>query len=178
MTASDRILARRYAAALFLCATGAREEDRTAAELREAVRAVAPRMALFRHPKVPVSQKREMLRKELGDRVSGRTLRWLELLVEKKRFNLLPQAASDFAGLLDEARGTVRASVRSAFELDARQTQELSRRLEAFGGKKVLLSAGVDEGLLAGMVVRMGDWVLDSSLQGELRRLRERLAAA
>jgi F0F1-type ATP synthase delta subunit len=36
----------------------------------------------------------------------------------------------------------------------------------------------VDESLLAGMVVRMGDWVLDSSLQGELRRLRERLAAS
>lgn len=176
MTSSDRILARRYAAALFLSAAVAGEEERTAAELREAARALGPRMAQFRHPKTPVSRKRDALREELGNRVCSRTLRWLELLVEKKRFDLLPQAASDYGKLLDESRGTVRAEARTAFELDAPQSQELARRLEAFAGKKVLLSAAVDPGLLAGMVVRMGDWVLDSSLQGELRRLRERLA--
>jgi len=178
MTSSDRILARRYAAALFLSAAQAREEDRTAAELQEAVRVLVPRMAVFRHPKTPVPQKREALRKALGGRVLPRTLRWLELLVEKKRFSLLAQAATDYGELLDEARGTERASVRTAFELDVRQAEELSRRLEAFGGRKVLLSAAVDKALLAGMVVRMGDWVLDSSLQGELRRLRERLSDA
>ena len=178
MTASDLILSRRYAAALFLSAAGAREEERTAAELREALRVLAPRLALFRHPKVPVPQKRGVLREELGGRVCARTLRWLELLVEKKRFHLLQEMAADYDRLLDEARGTARASVRSAFELDDRQARELSRRLEAFGGGRVLLSSTVDESLLAGMVVRMGDWVLDSSLQGELRRLRERLAAS
>lgn len=176
MNSNDRILARRYARALFQSA--GKEGEALRQELAEAVKALRGRLDAFRHPLAGPERKRSLLRAALGGRASALTTKFLELLIAKKRFDLLPAIAADFSRLLDERNGLVRAQVKSAAELAPREAQALQRQLAKFSGKEVALEVRVAPELLAGVVVRLGDWVLDASVQGKLRRLGRELAAA
>lgn len=178
MQLNDRVLARRYASALYQSAVGAKEEDKVGADLAKAARALSDKMAVFHHPRVSPADKKALLKGELGDSVSKAVLRFLELLVEKKRFGLLPAMAGDYARLCDEGRGIVHAAVRSAGPLGAVESKLLSEKLGAFLGKKVALDVKEDPELLAGVLVRVGDWVFDGSLKGKLRALGARLAGS
>jgi F-type H+-transporting ATPase subunit delta len=77
--------------------------------------------------------------------------------------------------MLDAQRGTVRAHVRSAGRLGEAEQRRLTDDLRKFSGKEVILDVKESPELLGGVVVRMGDWVLDGSLQGKLRRLAAQL---
>lgn len=95
------------------------------------------------------------------------------LLRRKKRLVLGPSIASFFRELRDEELGIVRATVRTAVPLDeaqrARITDQLSR---AAGGGRVELESEVDPALIAGVVIRVGDRLIDGSTRTRLRRLR------
>lgn len=177
MQLSDRALARRYATALYLAA-GAKEAEAVGAELARVARALSGSMAAFRHPRTSTADKKTALATELGGSVSRLTLRFLELLIEKKRFAILPALAGDYQRLCDEGRGIVHASVRTARPLSELEAKLLAERLGGFLGKRVALDVKEDPELMAGASVRVGDWVLDGSLKGKLRALGARLAGA
>lgn len=172
MQISDHTLSRRYARALFLSAAGAAEEDRVVASLGAAYRGLLDKMPVFKHPGIAAAEKKALLRRILGDGAPRRTVAFLELLIDKKRFGLLPHLAADLARLADERKGIVHATARSAAELAPEELAALKDRLEAFCGKKVAVEVKLDPELLAGAVVRMGDWVFDGSLQGRIKRLK------
>lgn len=172
MRLSDRSLALRYATA-FVLACG-RDAEKAVPELQQAERALAPSMALLRHPRLSCGQRKVLLGKALGE-VSRPTRRFLELLVDKKRFGLLSQIAGDAGRVLDLRRGLLRAEVVSAQALAPEELKALKDRLAGFSGRSVELGVKVDEELLAGLTVRLGDWTLDGSLKGRLRRIRQRL---
>ncbi|HBL18063.1 MAG: ATP synthase F1 subunit delta [Elusimicrobia bacterium GWA2_69_24] len=176
MKTSDRLLARRYARAFYQSAAPSGAAEAACAELRAAAEALAGREGEFSHPRVGVPAKKELLRQVLGKTVSAPTLRFLDLLVEKKRFGLLPQAAACLEDLCDEGRGVAHAAVRAAAPLSEEEVGRLGRKLGAFAGKTMVLDVQTDPELLGGVVVRLGDWVFDASLRGRLRRLQGILA--
>lgn len=174
MNMNDRVLARRYALALYQSAVDAKEEKSVAEELSAASHALSSMMGTFSHPRVSLEDKKGRLRDVLDGKFSKRTLRFLELLIEKKRFSLLPHMAVDLGKIYDEGRGVVHASVRAASDLDDGERRTLTERLAGFIGKTVVLDLRVDETLLGGAVVRVGDWTIDGSLKGKLKNLRAR----
>ena len=70
-------------------------------------------------------------------------------------------------------RGAVRASVRSAGPLSAEDSRRLRKCLEAFSGCVVEMEVSEEPELLGGVAVRLGDWVMDSSLKDRLQSLKE-----
>ena len=177
MKPSDRLLALRYAKALFAAAEKAGRTDKVRQDLASAVRGLRDRMRALQHPLVPVESKKKAVRQALPS-LDPVAAGFLDLLVEKKRGGLLAVVAAAFEKVLDQQRGTVRAQVRSALPLADPEKERLSRVLERFSGKKVQLEVRQDPGLIGGVVVRLGDWVLDASLAGRLGRLRENLGAS
>ncbi|MBI4423498.1 MAG: ATP synthase F1 subunit delta [Elusimicrobia bacterium] len=176
MQSSDRAVARRYAAAFFQSAgPGAGEKLRQ--ELAEAFRALGPKLDVLRMPTVAPNVKKELAATAAGG-VSAQTLSFLKLLIDKKRIGLLPVIVADFGRLLDESAGRLRAQVRAASELSPAELETLAKKLRAFTGKDVVLEIKTDPELLGGAVVRMGDTVLDGSIQGQLKRLAARLIEA
>jgi len=173
MAQAGRTLAARYARALFACACARREEEAVAADLQGCAAALGQALPLLRDPRVPAAQKKSLVRSGLEGRASGLTADFLELLIDKKRFDLLPLAAEDYARLLRRKRGVVQARVRVARPLSEADRRRLSVRLEIFAGTGVELEVAQDPELLGGMDVRLGDWVLDSSLRGQLQSLKE-----
>ena len=173
MQASDRVLAGRYASALFQAAAVKGEDQKVSADLGVARDLLLDAAAPLQHPRVSVADKKKLLRARLEGRVGATTLRFLELLIEKKRYELFVMIASVYARLAADKRGVAKAVVRTAAPLsdDARKT--LAARLKTFAGKDVELEIKEDPELIGGIAVKIGDWVLDSSLRGQLRRMRE-----
>lgn len=176
MNASDRLLAQRYARALFEAALAANEAEQVRQELSEAGRKLRDQASLLSHPLLPLEQKTDLIGKTLGS-LTPSTKKFLALLLTKKRWGLLSVATAAYDKHLDEHLGIVRAQVRSAVELPEAEKERLRAGLERFTGKKVQLEVRVDSELIGGFTVRMGDWVLDSSFSHALTRMREALVA-
>jgi F-type H+-transporting ATPase subunit delta len=98
------------------------------------------------------------------------------LLAERGRIDHLPEIVAAYRELVDEDLGQARASVRTAVALTETQRKELGGRLERTLGKRVLIEEHVDPTLLGGFVAQVGSFILDGSLDGQLARMRERLA--
>ncbi|MDO8757431.1 MAG: ATP synthase F1 subunit delta [Elusimicrobiota bacterium] len=173
MQASDRVLAGRYAAALFQAASTKGEEQKVQADLGSARELLLGAMSALRHPRVPPASKKKLLHDAIGDKVGATTLNFLNLLVDKKRFELMVMVTAVYAKLAAEKRGAAKAQVRTAKPLSSDELKTLAAKLKNFSGKEIELDVKEDPELIGGIAVKIGDWVLDSSLRGQLRRLKE-----
>ena len=100
------------------------------------------------------------------------------LLRRKSRLALGPSIASFFRELVDEERGVARATVTTAVDLDAERRAALERRLGEQTGRRVSVETRVDPAIIGGLVVRIGDRLLDGSTRTRLRHLRTQLERA
>ena len=173
MQAAARTLASRYARALFSCAREHGEEAAVGADLEASSLALSEAGAFFSDPRVAAVEKRKLVQDSLRAKAASLTMDFLELLMGEKRFVLLGLAAQDYAELSRRQRGAVRASVRSAGPLSAEDSRRLRKCLEAFSGCVVEMEVSEEPELLGGVAVRLGDWVMDSSLKGRLQSLKE-----
>ncbi len=175
MQSSDRALASRYGRALFQAASAKSEEGRVQEDLLGAARAILDLQPVLRHPRVSAAGKKARLETVLSSRVSALTLKFLKLLIDKKRFNLLPAVVAEMGRLIAEKRRLVLARVRTAQALSPEAQRKLKAGLAGFTGKNVEMEIKEDPELIGGLVVRLGDWVLDSSLRGQLKKMGEAL---
>jgi F-type H+-transporting ATPase subunit delta len=97
------------------------------------------------------------------------------LLLEKDRLNQFDWICTHYERMADEHLGRITAQVTTAVELDAEQYQAVKQKVATATQKDVQLETQVDPSILGGMIVRINHTVLDGSLQGQLRRLRQEL---
>ena len=111
--------------------------------------------------------------------VTEKQLNVFRLLRRKTRLSLGPSVASYIRELADEERGVLRAVVTTAVELDADRLERVRQRIvETTGRNRVELETRVDPAILGGMVVRIGDQMLDGSTRARLQELRSSLERA
>ncbi len=99
----------------------------------------------------------------------------LAVLQQRRRLGSLPDIVQSYLQLADEQAGLIQASVASAVPLSDNQAQALKGELERLTGRKIALDRHHEPGLLAGVVARIGDHVIDASLKGRLEELAQRL---
>lgn len=99
----------------------------------------------------------------------------LGVLLTRGRLNALPEIARRFTELADEQAGVLQASVASAVPLSDQQVQSLRSELERLTGCKIALEKQHEPALLAGVVARVGDHVIDASLRGRFEELAQKL---
>jgi len=103
------------------------------------------------------------------------TANFLFLLAEKDRLGYLPGIQSTYAAFLDEAQGVVRGKMTTAIALADTRQKDITSTLEKKSGKKLVLSYDVDPAILGGIVLKVGDKVLDASLRAQLHVLKEQI---
>lgn len=174
-------IARNYADALLTLARTAGDPTGWGAAVSALGDAVAGE-ATLRHfleaPQVSAAQKNAVLAKALGGTVAPTFVRFVQKLVTNRRQMLLPAIATEYHNLLDEAEGRVHARVTVSREQDAAGREAIGAALSAALKKTVVPHVTVDARILGGVVVRVGDTVMDGSVRRRLARLRDRLVAA
>jgi len=125
------------------------------------------------------SIKKEQLTKLMEDICSdklddtGRNL--VKVLMENRRLGLMPEIARQFETKRAEAEGTIEAEMVSAFDVTDAQLKSISDALQKRLGRKVSLTARVDNDLIGGALVRAGDIVIDGTVSGRLEMLSNAL---
>lgn len=105
-------------------------------------------------------------------------LNMARLLVQKGRTRLAPGIAIEFRRLADESQGIVHASAVTAVPLTEAEREALITRLQAETGKRIVLETSVDPALIGGLVIQIGDRMVDSSTRAKLHALHENLVGA
>ncbi len=171
------ILARRYAKALF--AVG-KENDAYEA-YNDTLQGIAglytttPEVAdALTNPLYPVDVRMKVMAGLIDSiKVDKVLANFLNLLVEKKRAEFLPEIAEEFKIMVDDAKNISHGTVISAVELSSDMQAKVQATLEKLTGKKVELSTSVDPSLIGGIVAKVGDLVLDGSIRTQLAGLKD-----
>lgn len=173
--------ARRYAQALFMLSLERNEVDAIADGLHEVAQVAAGSpdlMNVLHHPRITRARKKDVLSKIFAGGIRPDIEHFLFLLVEKDRAIIIPQVASEFRRLLDEHRREMDAEAVSAVALTSAQEEALLNRLQTATGYKVRLKTSVDESILGGLIIRLGDKLIDGSVRASLQLMREQLKQA
>ncbi|WP_169562080.1 F0F1 ATP synthase subunit delta [Sneathiella chinensis] len=169
-------IAGRYATALFDLASDAKQVDAVAADLatiRTSLEESADLATLVRSPLIGRDdQARAMtaVLEKLG--VSDLVRRFVGTVAQNRRLFALADMIEGFGRLVAAERGEVVAKVVSAKKLTVKQTEALSKTLKASIGSDVSIEAEVDEGLIGGLVVKVGSRMVDTSIRTKLQNLK------
>ena len=171
------ILAQRYAKAIF---TIGQDQDKYEEYLEvlqgaSALYTETPEVAdALTNPLYPMEVKEKVMTDVVAsmgvDEVMGN---FLNLLVQKKRAEILPEIADAYKAMVDEAKNISHGSVISAVELSDELKNNIQAVLEKLTGKKVELTTSVDPSIVGGMVAKVGDLVLDGSIKTQLAGLKD-----
>jgi F-type H+-transporting ATPase subunit delta len=96
-------------------------------------------------------------------------------MIRRGRPGAIDRMLERFGELVRRERGIALAEVRSALPLDEKEHDAIAKRLRALTGGKVEMNVVVDEALIGGIAVRIGDMLYDASVRSRLERLRARL---
>jgi F-type H+-transporting ATPase subunit delta len=173
-------IARVYAEALFGAAKDAGKLDAIREQLAQVADALESNRELqvfFFSPYFSSAEKRE----GIGRAISGaepELLNFLELLVEKHRMPVLFRIRRRFEELWAEENRRLDVTVTSAVELDPAVVESVGKEIEKQTGQKVELTTRVDDAILGGIVLQVGNMVLDASIRNRLEKLRKSVAQA
>ena len=176
----DATIARNYADALLTLSRKAgdpRGWGRLLQDVADSVQADRTLRLFLESPRVSAEQKNEVLAKALQDRAPRLFVRYLQTLVKKGRQMLLPEIATEFHALLDEVEGRVHAHVTVARPASDADREVITRQLTKTLGMDVVPHFTVNPAILGGVVVKVGDRVMDGSVRRRLGLLRGRLIA-
>jgi F-type H+-transporting ATPase subunit delta len=171
--------AKRYAEAAYLIA----REDGSEETWSEGLAAMAKlfgddqAQAFLENSRVPPADKARLVDSALAG-TSPLVLNLARLLLRRGKAALAPQIREAFQELLDEAKGISHATVTSAVPLTADDMKAVTQRLSDIAGGAVVIDTRVDGAILGGLVVRIGDRLIDGSTKSKLIALKRQLAGA
>jgi len=169
---------RRYAEAAFEIALrdGTVEEWRSQVDQAAATLDEAGLGDVLANPATPLDQRLEVA-EQVFARLAGPVRNLVLVMVRRNRIEQLPRVAAEFRRLDDQRNHLSHATATSAAPLGDAEIQAITARLEEMTGGRVALETAVDPDLLGGIIVRVGDRLIDGSVRGRLERLRNRLAS-
>src|SRR3954468_6833772 len=173
-------IARVYAEALFEVAREKGKLDAIRDQLGQFVDVLAGDRDLqifFFSPYFSSEEKREGLERAVWG-AEPELINFLELLIDKHRMPVIFRLRAKFDELWAEENRLLEVRLTSAVELDPQIVERVGAEIERQTGHKIDLESTVDEGILGGLVLRVGNMVLDASLRNKLEKLRKEVAQA
>ncbi len=175
--ASRQHLGTVYAKALLGAAEKAGQADEVVGELEAIVSDVLNKLPqldeIMKTPRLTHEERLPMLDKAFGGRVSGTTLTFLKVISKHGRLDCVRAIARAARKQLNAARGRVEVRVETAYPLSNPVRERINGRLRELLGREVDLTTDVNEDLIGGLVVRVGDTVYDASIAARLKRMEQ-----
>lgn len=177
--ASRGTSARRYAEAVFEIAVEGNTLDAWSRDLQTFADFVAEAdiARVLASGRVPRSEKLRLLSAGLEAAISPLAMNLARLLESRDKVHLAPGIRDAYQGMADEHSGVAHAVVTTAVPLSDEDRRVVAARLSEMTGKRVDVTAAVDEKIIGGVVARIGDQLIDGSTRTRLVALKRRLAA-
>ena len=171
------ILAKRYAKALFAVS----REEGTSDAYRETLNVLGDFLGTY--PESMDALTNLLYPMELREKVMAQLVKalqadqymtnFLNLVVQKRRADILPEIGAQFQALVDADQNVSRGRVIAASEISGALQAKVQTALENITGKKVILTAEIDPAIIGGIVAKVGDLVMDGSIKTQLAGLNE-----
>lgn len=169
--------ARRYASAIFDLARSTNSIDAWLRDLNTIESTVIQRgiIETLDNPAIPSSQKQTIIAEGFHDLPLDRR-NLLGLLATRYRAHLIPGIVQAYRQLIDESQGQAVAEVTTAVPLDEDEARLVASRIGKMTGKKIQIQTRIDPSIIGGIIVRIGDKLIDGSISSRLAALRAQLA--
>jgi F-type H+-transporting ATPase subunit delta len=177
---SDDAAAKVYAQALFDAAQSAGVVEPVGRELGDFVAALAASGQLrgvLADPQIDTTAKVRIVA-ELTREAQPLVANVLQLLLQRNRFDIIEELRAAYDALAAVEAAVINVEVTSAVELTAANHKKIAARMEEATGRRVELAERVDPAIVGGLVLRVGDVIVDGSVRSRIRQLRRRLATA
>jgi F-type H+-transporting ATPase subunit delta len=174
----EESIARNYAGVLLTLARKANATDEWASLVNAVASAIEENLVLRRFlaaPQVSAADKNVVLAKAFAGQAPPLFVRFLQKLVSNRRQMLIPEIATEYGNLLDQAEGRVHARVTVARAMSDADQESMRAQLSLALKKTVVAHVAVNPAILGGIVVRVGDTVMDGSVRRRLGVLRARM---
>jgi F-type H+-transporting ATPase subunit delta len=171
-------LAQVYARSLFQAALENGKLDELCEQLGQFADALEQNRELavfFFSPYFSTTEKREAL-DTLLDGADELFVNFLSLLIENHRMPVIFRIRGEYGRLWEEENRTLPVEITSAIALDDATTESLGKTIGERAGRKVTLAARVDPDILGGIIIRVGNSILDASIRNRLEQLRRHVA--
>ena len=130
------------------------------------------------NPLVTRDAKKSVVKDILGEQIDGSTLKFLLLLVDRNRIEVLDSIAKKYLELSYKQESIEIAKITSSIQLSAGQQKEIAEKLKVItGAKQIKLALKVDPNLIGGFTVEIGSQYIDTSIRGQLRQITNLLGA-
>lgn len=174
-----KLISKTYGDALFELALEKKCEDSLFSEAEEVLKALSENpdfSKLMNHPKILKEEKLKILEAVFKGRISDELTGFMTIIIRKDRFAEMEEIFRYFISRVKEHKGIGVAYVTTPFTLDEIKKATVKERLLATTSyKKMEIHYDVEEGLIGGMVIRIGDRVVDSSIRTKLEELKRQL---
>ncbi|PKM95318.1 MAG: ATP synthase F1 subunit delta [Firmicutes bacterium HGW-Firmicutes-1] len=174
------LVAQRYGTALFELALENNQIDEMEQEvvcLKKILSEEKELIELISNPKITLNDRKKVVEDIFKDKISDNLLGLIDLTIHKKRQNMLLQIFEDFLSKVNEHKGVVIVDVTVYTLLSKVQETELIGRLEALTKKTIVLNQKVDKSLVGGLIIRMGDRIMNHSVKGMIGAMSKQLLA-
>lgn len=130
---------------------------------------------LLSHPSVVEANKLEFIQEAFSGKVAHEFVGLMELIIKKSRTEYLIDILIKFIEMAKQEEGLIRGMVTSAMPLTNQQIAQIKANLEQGTGKTIELDVVVDASLIGGLIIRVGDKVVDGSIKGQMNTLKSEL---
>ena len=173
-------LATKYARALYEVAVEENKLNEFGAELKSVTDTVYSQADLadfINHPRINAEAKKKVLGDIMPEQLSGSVHNFIMLLLDKRRESLLKEISKEFTAMSNAKQDIVEAEVTVAYPLSSEQEAKLVDKLSKSTGKTVKIQTKIDKSIVGGVVVKMGDKLIDGSVTSKIKSLGKQLMA-
>jgi F-type H+-transporting ATPase subunit delta len=170
--------ARRYTTALYSIAEELNLVDSVKKDFEDIKKSIdgSRELKLFiESPIISSDKKASIINTLFEKKVTDLTLKFLLLLCEKNRINILYNISNDLLKLVNQMRGIVDAKVTTAIEISAKEKNSIASKLKQYTGKEIDPDFRVDKTIKGGFIAQIEDKIIDASLQRQLELLMDKL---
>ncbi len=171
-------VARKYGQAIFELARDKDLLDEVGEDLknlRETIADVRDFKNLLYHPRIEDEKKKEVFLDLTSGEISKLTQDFCQLLIDKRRIRFLHHIVRDFEKRHNEAEKILEVELLSAVKLPEELERNIKEKLAEVTGYRIELSTSIDEDLIGGFQIKVGDKIIDGSIKGELESMRKKL---
>jgi len=171
-------LSNRYATALLDAALKkgiAAQVEEDARALRQIIQDQPAYKTFLLSPQVLTSEKKAMIEKAFSKRASDLFVRFLNLLLDKKRFGLIEEIIEGYIILHERHQGIMEATVITAVPIDKALEEKVRKKLEAETDKTIRITTEVDPDIIAGMIIKLDGMIIDGSIKFRMETLRRQI---